>query len=97
MLSNKDRAKLRGLASTKKAVFNIGKEGLGESIIEQVSNYLNAHELIKITVLNNADADVKEIAIEISKALNAELVETKGRTFVLYKKTNKDNSKHILR
>ncbi len=96
MLNNKDRAKLRGLASTKKAVFNVGKDGISSTIIEQMDNYLNAHELMKIAILDNANLDIKESGYQLANLLGAELVETKGKTAVIYKKTNKDNFKHIL-
>lgn len=50
-MTSKQRAFLRGKANKIEAIFQIGKTGLTENLINQLSDALEARELIKITVL----------------------------------------------
>lgn len=61
-LTSKERAYLRSLANTMDPIFQFGKGGLSDNFIKQIDDALEARELIKITLLENADADPKEIA-----------------------------------
>ena len=51
MISTKDRAKLKGLSQKLEPVFQIGKNGVTETVVEQVSIALDSHELVKLNVL----------------------------------------------
>ena len=51
MLNSKQRAHLRSLASNMDTIFQIGKGGISEEICNQLSNALEARELIKVRVL----------------------------------------------
>ena len=62
-LTSKERAYLRSLANTMDPIFQFGKGGLSDNFIKQIDDALEARELIKITLLENADADPKEIAV----------------------------------
>ena len=53
MLNPKQKAYLKSLAQKEKAVFQIGKDGLNENLYNDVLNYLNKHELMKISILQN--------------------------------------------
>ena len=48
MLSSKQRAKLKGLASTQPAIFQIGKGEISDALIEGLDAALSARELIKV-------------------------------------------------
>ena len=50
MITTKQRAYLRGLGSTLTPIFQIGKGGIEENFLIQVSQALEARELIKETV-----------------------------------------------
>ncbi|MDE6047969.1 MAG: YhbY family RNA-binding protein, partial [Anaeroplasmataceae bacterium] len=52
MLTPKQRAYLKSLAHPLKACFQIGKEGLSENLRTDLLNYLNKHELMKVSILN---------------------------------------------
>ena len=53
MLKGKQKAYLRGLLNNEPSIFQVGKEGLSENLLQQLDDALEARELIKITVLNN--------------------------------------------
>ena len=50
-LTSKQRAQLRGMASTLDTIVHVGKDGIGENLIKQVNDALEARELIKGRVL----------------------------------------------
>lgn len=89
MLTNKERANLRSLAAKEKSLFKVGKNGITENMLEQIDKCIEKRELIKISVLPNQDDSEKEIATFLAEKLKAEVVETKGSTLVLYRKSNK--------
>jgi RNA-binding protein len=87
MLTSKQRAYLRGLANTEKAIMQIGKDGIGENLVKTVSDALEARELIKLTVLENCNYTPKEAANELAEAVNAEVCGVVGRKIILYRES----------
>ena len=60
-LNSRQRAYLKGLASTIDPIFQIGKGSLTPEITEAVSEAFNNRELIKIAVLKNCFVITKEL------------------------------------
>lgn len=85
MLNGKQKRYLRGLASTEKAIFQIGKDALSDNLIEQVNNAIDKRELVKISVLKNSPVDIKETAFDLARLTDSELVQIIGRTIILYR------------
>jgi RNA-binding protein YhbY len=54
MLNSRHRAQLRGMANTIDTIVQIGKGGISENVVTQVSDALAARELIKGRVLDSA-------------------------------------------
>ena len=92
MINNRQKAQLKGLASTLNIKYQIGKNEITPSLLEVLENGLKAHELIKIDVMKGYSNSINELAIDLAVKLNAEVVQVVGRAIVLYKK-NKDNPK----
>lgn len=95
MLNSKQRAKLRSIASTISATTIMGKDGLTDTVLAQIDRELTARELVKVSVLESAEASAKDYLIQASEALKAEQVCFIGKKFVLYRKSNKQGIKHI--
>ena len=95
MITTKQRAQLRSLANTLDPVMQIGKEGISENSLIQINGLFNTKELFKINVLKNCDSTPREIAEQIQKATNCEIVQCIGLKVVVYKKSTKKNFKHI--
>ncbi len=89
MLTSKQRSYLRSLANTIEPIFQIGKGGIGDNLIKQVNDALEARELIKATVLRNSEAGAREIGDEIAEIVGADVVQVIGNRFVLYKESEK--------
>lgn len=94
-MTTKQRSKLRSLAQTIEPIGQIGKGGISDNMIAGLSSALEARELIKVTVLRNAEDEAKYLADDLAAELNAEVVCTIGHKIVLYRRSLKDGVKHI--
>ncbi len=97
MLNSRQRAQLRAMANGYETIFQIGKGGIGEQLIKQTAEALEARELIKLRVLETADTTSREAADEIAAAVDADVVQVIGSRFILYKPAaEKENRKIVL-
>ena len=90
-MTSKERAYLRGLANTIDPIFQVGKGGISDVLIEQLNNAIEARELIKITVLETAPGNAKELANEIANNTNSEVVQTIGNKITLFRQKKKNS------
>ena len=74
MLKSKQRAFLRGIASSYETIFQVGKGGINENFINQVTDALRKRELIKLRVLENSGSSPKGSSVS-SSALLSKLTE----------------------
>jgi len=88
-LTSKQRAQLRGLANSMETILQIGKDGIGENLIKQADDALEARELIKGRVLdNNIEYDARRAAEELAAATRSQVVQVIGTRFVLYRESH---------
>ena len=90
-MTSKERAYLRGLANSIDAIFQVGKSGISDNLIKQLSDALEARELIKISVLETAPDSAKDLGNEIAEATNSTLVQVVGNKITLFKQRKKDS------
>ena len=96
MIDKKTRIKLRSIASTIKPTLWVGKDGFTENVLNQISEELFNHELIKIAVQESIELPTEFELTEIAVKLGAEVITVIGRKIVLYKHSEKKNIKHVL-
>ena len=89
MLTNKEKKYLRKLANTINATYQVGKEGVSVNQIKGINDYLEAHELVKISILKNCDSEPMEVALDLCSATKAELVQIIGKIVILYRPSKK--------
>ena len=87
MLTSKQRAQLRSMASTMDTIMQIGKNGITEPLVATVSDALEARELIKMRVLENSDMTVRDAAEALAEATEAEVVTVIGTKCILYRES----------
>lgn len=92
-MTGKQRAYLRGLANSIDAKYQIGKDGVDEGTVRMIDLALEANELIKIKILENAYLDVRETCGEVCERTGAQPVQCIGRKFVIYRES--ENNKKI--
>lgn len=95
MLTGKQRSYLRSLSNGIDPILQVGKGGIGDNLIKQFHDALEAREIVKATVLRNADGDVRGICEEVAELTGAEIVQVIGGKFVLYRES-KENKNIVL-
>ena len=94
-MTSKQRSHLKSIAANLDPIFQLGKGGINDNMIKSVSDALEARELIKVNVLTNAEEDARSLAAELAVALRAECVAVIGRKVILYRRSEKENARHI--
>ncbi|WP_163653011.1 ribosome assembly RNA-binding protein YhbY [Listeria sp. PSOL-1] len=87
MLTGKQIRYLRKQAHALTPIFQVGKGGVNPNMVQQITEALEARELIKISILQNAEEDRQKIAETLSARTRSELVQVIGRTIILYKES----------
>lgn len=90
MLTSKDKKTLRSIAQTRKALFQIGKDGVTLNMIKTISDFLEAHELVKVSLLKTCPLSVQEAALDIAGGTRSEVVQTIGRTVIFYRRSKEN-------
>ncbi|KYD10954.1 ribosome assembly RNA-binding protein YhbY [Heyndrickxia sporothermodurans] len=90
MLTGKQKRFLRSKAHHLNPIFQVGKGGVNDNMIKQISEALEARELIKVSILQNCDEDRDTVAKSLSEGSKAELVQIIGNMIVLYKESNEN-------
>ena len=68
-------------------LINIGKQGVTDSLVEEIKTQLAKHGVVKVRILGSARSkERKIIAKEVCGKTNSLLEELKGYTFLLAKK-----------
>ena len=92
-LTSKQRAYLRGLANTLEPIVIIGKDGIGENLVKQANDALEARELIKCRVLENSMLTAREACDALCVLTRSEQVQVIGTRFVLYRPTHRNTKR----
>ena len=92
-LTSKQRAQLRGLANSIDTILIVGKDGIGENMLKQANDALEARELIKGRVLENALMTPREVAEQLAPLTRSEVVQVIGTKFVLYRPSHRKDKK----
>lgn len=86
-MTNKQRAYLRSMANTLEPVVHIGKDGIGDNLVKQAWDAIEARELIKVTVQRNCEMTAREACGELCEKIHAEPVQVIGSKFTVYRKS----------
>lgn len=96
MLTTKQRAYLKSLASNLEATFQLGKSNLTPEYTQAIEEAFNSVELLKISVLKNCTEDPKEVAQTIADRTRSEVVQVIGRKIVLFKQQKDEKKRKIV-
>lgn len=95
MITSKQRAYLRKMANTLEPIFQIGKSGITDELVKQLSLALESRELIKIHILETAMLETKSCCNELAERLKAEPIQAIGSKMVIYKQAEKNANRKI--
>ena len=96
-LTGKNIRQLRSLAHHLNPTIIIGKGDVNDGTVEQANAALEAHELIKCSVLDTSSLDVREAANELAERCGAEVVQVIGRKFSICRETSEMTSRRSAR
>lgn len=92
MLTGKQKRFLRSKAHHLKPIFQVGKIGVNENMVEQIVTTLEKRELIKVSVLQNCLEDTSIIADKLAHQTSAHIVQIIGHSIVLYKESKNNKT-----
>lgn len=94
-LNGQQVRQLRSLAHHLNPVIIVGKSGVNEGTVQQANEALEAHELIKCSVLDSAPESVRDAAYDLAERCHAEVVQVIGRKFSIYRRSEREGIEHI--
>ena len=94
-MTSKQRAYLRGLANTIDTILIVGKDGITDNIVKQADDALEAREIIKCKVQENAMLTAREACEELGRLTRSEPVQVIGSKFVLYRMQHDKSKRKI--
>jgi len=95
MLTSKQRAKLKSTGANIDALYQMGKNEIDGNYIIQINAALDAKELIKIKILENASYTAKEAAEILAERTDSEVVQVIGAKVLLYRKSRKPEKREL--
>ncbi len=89
-LTGKQRAFLRSMANTLETVLTVGKDGVTPGTLKEAYDLLQAREIVKCAVSQNAPLTAREASDVLCEKTGASPVQVIGRRFTIYRKHDKE-------
>jgi RNA-binding protein len=86
MPSSPLRRALRGAGHHLSPVVQVGKESVTAAVLQQLSQALDAHELVKVKVGTESPEDRFEVAERMGQEAGAQVAQVLGRTVLVYRR-----------
>jgi RNA-binding protein len=86
MPSSPLRRTLRGAGHHLSPVVQVGKEGITPAVLQQLSEALDAHELVKVKVGTESPEDRFQVAERLGQEAAAQIAQVLGRTVLVYRR-----------
>lgn len=84
-LDGRQRRHLRALGHHRKAIVQIGDQGLSPGVVQAVDLALTTHELVKVKVGGDAPEPPAELGPALARETRSALAQVIGRTLLLYR------------
>ena len=94
-LTKKQTKQLRGMANALKPLISIGKNDITDPLVKQASETLEKRELVKFSIQDGSGLTAKEAAENIAGQVGAQVVQTIGNRFTLYRASKRKDVEHI--
>lgn len=95
MITTKQRAYLRSIVAGLTPIMQVGKNGITENLVKTLNDSLEAHELIKLTVLETCPLTPREVSDELCSLLQCDAVQTIGRKVSFYRPASEPDKRKI--
>jgi RNA-binding protein len=77
--------KLRREFAQEKATLWVGRNGLTKDLVSEALRQLDEAELVKVRVQKSVTQSAADVAKVLAETLKAEVVDVRGRSFILYR------------
>lgn len=94
-LTSAQKKHLRGLAHPLTPLVQIGKSGLSATLIQQLDQTLNDHELVKVK-FNEFKEERREMAESLAQQSHSEVVGVIGHVAILFRSHPKPEKRRIV-
>ena len=94
-LKGKERQFFKKEAHNIKPIFQIGKGGLSEEMIQQIQFAIEKRELIKVSLLQNTMEEPQEAAEVLAEQTGSTIIQVICHTIVLYKQARNPKNRDI--
>lgn len=84
-LTSKARAELRAHAHHLQVTVHVGHHGVTDTVKQTLDDALRTKELVKVQFSKNSDVKAKDVANDLARQLEADVVQTIGRTATLFR------------
>jgi len=78
----------RSIAAKLEATVRMGKSGVTAALAEEIKAQIKKKGMVKVKLLGTRREETKQIAAELAERCNAELVDVRGNTVSLWKKSD---------
>ncbi len=89
-LTGKQRAALRAMANPLETLLYVGKDGITANTLKEAYDLLQARELVKCAVQQNAPLSAREACGALCEKTGASPVQVIGRRFTVYRRNDKE-------
>jgi RNA-binding protein len=97
VLSIKQRKHLKGLAHHLDPFLQVGKSGLSEPVLKELSRALSDHELVKTQIFEDDRETFLQLSKELAEKTTSQLVFTIGRKAIYFKQSPIQDKRRISR
>ena len=73
-------------AANLEATVRMGKSGVTQALIDEIKAQIKKKDAVKVKLLGTRRDETKAIASELAERCNADLIDVRGNTVVLWKK-----------
>lgn len=77
--------RLRREFTQEKTTIWVGRNGLTEDLVSEALRQLDEEELVKVRVQKSVTQSAADVAKVLAETLKAEVVDVRGRSFILYR------------
>lgn len=91
MLAAKEKRELRQIAHHLQVIVTVGDSGVSDGVRAETDRALTDHELIKMRVNIGERDERRQLAAELAESVNAQVVHSIGKVFVLFRENPKAN------
>lgn len=87
MITQRQKLRIKREMAEEKPTIWIGKNGVTEEIIKEVSNQLEKNQMVKIRILKSIlkSEDAEDLSRKLANKTESTLIEVRGHSFILYR------------